>query len=194
MKLRAGVHPVTGSRLPMAVDSCGSAVGGDGRYSRLHAKTVQDTSFIQYVPEELKKAEPSGGYTAQEKRQLMQGRIRCKQARVQRQVRKARKKDMLMELQDLISTFIAEPAGRAECSSAVVHEQVNSDEEFWNSLPVDEGRRERILSIPSPPTHDFRGKALRSRCKQPVVHRRAELSRRCTVLTCFEFGCNGGHS
>ena len=175
MKLRAGVHPVTGSRLPMAIDSCGNAVGGDGRYTRLHAKTVQDATFIQYVPEELKKAEPSGGKTAQEKRQMMLGRIRCKQGRVQRQVRKARKKDMLMELQDLISTFIAEPADRAESSSAEVHGQVErdasdgnsgqSDEEFWASLPTTDSSAEHLANIPVASRRPFPRKMVISRTR-----------------------------
>ena len=37
--------------------------------------------------------------------------------------------------------------------------EIDSDEEFWNSLPAGEARRERLRELPIPPARDFRCKA-----------------------------------
>ena len=190
MRLRAGLHPVTGDRLPAARDSDGMVLSGSGLYSRLTPNVSSDPNFSPYVPCTFADAVPRVGRSAEDKRKLMLARIRGRPAKEARIRKRLRKFEARANLKTLIDSFVAEPSD-LECEPA---SEVNSDEEFWNNLPVDEVRREWMRNIPSPPAHDFRGKALKSRSKQPGVHRRAELSRRCTVLTCFNFGCDGGHS
>ena len=152
----------------MAIDSGGNALEGEGRYTRLHAKAFPNTTLVQYVPEELKKPEPSVGRTAQEKRQLMLGRLRSKQARVQRQVRKARKKDMLLELQVLISTFVEEVGAESQTSDVEADngDDDRSDEEFWAHLPTVDSRLDHIASIPVASERPFPGKMVSSRTRR----------------------------
>ena len=193
MKLRAGVHPVTGRRLPMAIDSDGSALQGEGRYMRLHTKTTLNDTFAQYVPEELPLPKPSLGQSAHMKRQLMLGRIRSKLAREQKHVRRARKKDALLELQELIRTF----GDEVEAESQTPGEERGtgsggcSDEEFWTHLPTADDRREWMQRVPDLPKD---GKTLMPRRHQPKERRSSKPGRRCMVLTCYEFGCDGKHT
>lgn len=193
MKLRAGVHPVTGRRLPMAIDSDGSALQGEGRYMRLHARTALNDTFAQYVPEELPLPKPSLGQSAHMKRQLMLGRIRSKLAREQKHVRRARKKDALLELQELIRTF----GDEVEAESQTPGEELGtgsggcSDEEFWTHLPTADDRREWMQRVPDLPKD---GKTLMPRRHQPKERRSSKPGRRCMVLTCYEFGCDGKHT
>lgn len=152
----------------MAIDSAGIALQGEGRYTRLHAKATQNTTLVQYVPEELPQPEPSLGRTAHMKRQLMLGRIRSKLARVQRQVRKARKKDMLLELQVLISTFVEEVGAESHTSDVEVDkgDDDRSDEEFWAHLPTADSRVDHIASIPVASERPFPGKMVSSRSRR----------------------------
>ena len=158
MKLRAGVHPVTGRRLPMAIDSDGSALQGEGRYMRLHARTALNDTFAQYVPEELPLPKPSLGQSAHMKRQLMLERIRSK----------ARKKDVLLELQDLIRTFVEEVGAESHVSGVEVDMDSDdrSDEEFWAHLPTADSRVDHIASIPVASERPFPGKMVSSRSRR----------------------------
>ena len=194
MRLRAGLHPVTGDRLPVAIDSDGKVLSGSGLYSRLTPSPAEgvstDPNFSPYVPCTFANAVPQVGRSAQDKKKLMLAKVRAKPAKEARRRKRLRKSEARTDLNTLIDSFVADPSGPERQPAS----EVNSDEEFWNNLPVDETRHGWVRNIPSPPAHDFHGKIVKSRTKQPVVHRRAEHSRRCTGLTCFEFGCDGGHS
>jgi len=119
----------------------------------------------------------------------MLARIRGRPAKEARMRKRLRKLEARMNLTNLIDSFVAEPLD-VECQPA---SQVDSDEEFWSNLPVGEVRHERMRGIPGPPTHNFRDRAVELRSKMPGRHRSAVPRRRCTVLTCFDFGCNGDH-
>ena len=189
MSLRAGLHPVTGDRLPAAIDSEGKPLGGSGLYSRLKPSEGSDPNFSLYVPAAVAGPVPQVGQSAADKRVLMLARIRDRPAKEARRKKRLRMLEARMNLTNLIESFVAEPVdigGEPTC-------QVDSDEEFWSNLPDGEVRHERMRCIPEPPAHSYRGRAVDFRCEQPGVKRDVVPSRGCTVLTCFVFGCNGGH-
>ena len=150
MKLRAGVHPVTGRRLPMAIDSDGNAVQGDGTYARLQVKATPSTTFTHYVPEELPLPKPSVGQPASIKRQLMIARIQGKPAKERKRARRARRLHARVELQELIRTFVGED--EAESTAIEVDADTDegecSDKEFWAQLPTTNSRENHLASIP----------------------------------------------
>ena len=199
MALKAGRHPVTGLRLP--APSRNMAALGSGTYARLKPtpNAGNEGHFVLYEPRVVVVPVPSG-VSAERKRWLMRGRLRCKIAKSAALLRRRRRKDAKSEVREVIRSFIGEADGARdqEALSSDLDERATAEDEeceaFWASLPVEVSRERHILNIPSLPTHDFLGKAVKSRNEQPGVQRRAELSRRCTVLTCFHFGCNGGHS
>ena len=119
----------------------------------------------------------------------MLGRICRKQAREARRSRKDRKKVAKAEVLALIDSFVIGPILGAQSDTAV-----DSDEEFWTTLPVDGSRRERLQQVPSLPGCDY------SRSTLHVVRQEAwekqplqRIGRRCLALTCFNFGCKGEH-
>ena len=68
MALRAGLHPVTGMRLPAA---SGSTTIGSGTYARLKRKVGERGDFVPYVPETFEALLPIGGESAERKRWLL---------------------------------------------------------------------------------------------------------------------------
>jgi hypothetical protein len=142
----------------MAIDSAGIALQGEGRYTRLHAKASLNATLVQYVPEELPQPKPSLGRTAHMKRQLMLERIRSK----------ARKKDVLLELQDLIRTFVEEVGAESHTSDVEVDkgDDDRSGEEFWAHLPTADSRVDHIASIPVASERPFPGKMVSSRSRR----------------------------
>ena len=67
----------------------------------------------------------------------------------------------------------------------------DSDEEFWNHLPVSEARREWMQRVPNLPKD---GMTLKPRRHQPKESRMTKPSQRCMELTCYNFGCDGEHA
>ena len=114
----------------------------------------------------------------------LSGRL-AKEARDRKRMRKVEAK---ASLQALIDSFVADPVEGERKRAG----EVDSSEEFWNNLPVGEARRERLLMIPIPPAHGFRG-MVRAGAKGAHARGRVRSGRRCTVLNCFSFGCDGGH-
>ena len=98
----------------------------------------------------------------------MLGRIRSKLARVQRQVRRARKKEVLLELQDLIRTFVEEVGAESRTPEVEVDtgNDDRSDEEFWAHLPTADSRVDHIESIPVASERPFPGKMVSSRSRR----------------------------
>jgi len=193
LKLRAGIHPVSGSRLPPAYDENGNVASGCGKYLRLNGQEGERTNFVPYEPEVFT-LKSKAGSSSDEKRRRVLGRIRCSIASEKRKVRKAKQDAARLEANDLIQSFIIGSDVRLVGDD--LEDDNHSNKAFWNSLVADGSRSQHLDAIASESSRRYTGVALmsRSRCKQPVVRRRAELGRRCTVLTCFEFGCNGGHS
>ena len=189
MQLRAGLHPVTGARLPAALDAEGRPFGGSGLYSRLKPNGVHDPNFSPYVPATLAGPVPQEGRSAVEKKTLMLERIRSKRAKEDRNAKRLRKLEAKTNLAHLIATFGNE---QLEASSGT-GTQVDSDEEFWNNLPVGEVRHERLRCIPEPPAQAYRGRAVQLRREQLVVRRDVMSVGSCKVLTCFNRGCRGDH-
>ena len=189
VRLRAGLHPVTGDRLLAARDSEGRPLCGSGLYSRLTPSVSSDPKFSPYVPFTFASAVPQVGRSAEDKRKHMLARIRGRPAIEARTRKRLRKLEARMNLTNLIDLFVAEPLDVEREPTS----QVDLDEEFWKNKSVGRVRRERLRGVPDPPAHAYRGRAVELRCKQLGVHRNAVPSRGCTVLTCFVFGCNGGH-
>ena len=183
LKLRAGLHPVTGQRLPEAKKIDGSeAWGGSGSYLRLKPVTSHDAAFKLYDPEVFEPAKSSGGLPAATKRDLMLGRIRCKQAQEARQVRKLRGADADRELVALIDNFIngddspqGDEAGIHLDQGGVDEQDGGSDEEFWNNLQAGHcSRTAHIQSIPTSPLFRFMGRPSSSRLSRAArVHSEA---------------------
>ena len=210
MALKAGRHPVTGLRMPAPCSS--NAALGSGTYTRLRPhpgagqgssdeSSVEPSSFMPYEPRVIMRPSPAGE-SAERKRWLMSGRLRCKIGREAALLRRRRRKEAKSEAREVISSFIGDAEGdggqdayEPNCDEQTAAED-NECEIFWANLPVEVSREKHLLNIPTRPGRSCHVERLMSgsRCKQPAVQRRAELGRRCTVLTCFEFGCNGGHS
>ena len=157
MALRAGLHPVTGMRLPAA---SGSTTMGSGTYTRLKPKEGKGGDFIPYVPTVFEASLPTGGESAERKRWLLRGRIPCKQNKEARRLKKLRRKVAKAEVCEAIRSFVD-----GQCDYAPVTEVGgdNSDEEFWLTLPAMDTRVNRIQGIPSQPGRAFPGKATRLR-------------------------------
>ena len=188
-RLRAGLHPVTGNRLPVARDNCGNVLGGNGVYSRLKPSGYGDSDFSPYEPMAFAALEPLTGQSAEVKRNLMLGRIRLKQAREARRCRKDRKKVVKAEVLALINSFGADPFLGAQSDKAV-----DSDEDFWTTLTESGSCRERLQQVPSEPAGGYsrttsRVVRLSTGREQPQRSR----GRRCLMLTCFTVGCEGEH-
>ena len=194
MALKAGRHPVTGLRLP--APSRNMAALGSGTYVRLKPGSSERPNpdpFVPYEPRVVMVPVPSGG-SAERKRWLMRGRLRCKIGKEAALLRRRRRRDAKSEVREVIRSFIGDADGASPNLDERATEEDEECEAFWANLPVEVSRERHILNIPSPPTYDFRGKAGKPRSERPREKRRDELSQRCTVLTCFHFGCNGGHS
>ena len=104
MSLRAGLHPVTGLRLPA---SCGSTAYGSGTYSRLKPEASCDSGFVPYVPLTDEPLMPSGA-SAERKRWLMRGRLLCRIGKEAADLRRLRRKNAKREVRELIRSFVGD--------------------------------------------------------------------------------------
>ena len=181
MSLRAGLHPVTGVRLPPAVRS---TARGSGTYSRLKPGAGGLDDFVPYAPATFAPPVPSG-CSAEQKRRLMRGRLLCKIGKEAARLRRQRRKDAKVEVREVIRSFISAADGEGQtmddgvvADSSPAGENLsqqtddqweqalgsdNSDEEFWATLPTTDSRTMHIQGIPSRPDRSFPGKAVRSR-------------------------------
>ena len=200
MALKAGRHPVTGLRLP---DPSSSMVDrGIGTYSRLKvtASDRQDM-FVPYEPREIAVPRPSG-ISAERKRILMLGRLRCKMGREVAILKRRRRREAKCEAREVIRSFIngaSDEEDRRALSSDHREGNAADDEDceaFWANLPVDVSREQHIRDIPNPPMPQVRGIGVRTTVRRRAIGReeRSLPSRRCMVLNCFHFGCDGGHA
>ena len=137
--LRAGLHPVTFTRLPEATKLNGEALRGDGIYARLkqtNSEVVPD-SFVRYVPELFIPQPQLDGRTAADKRRQRLGRIRLKEASEVRRMRKLRMAEATFEARMLYESFVGCGKDAAEeviNPNSREHADDDSDEEFWNGL------------------------------------------------------------
>ena len=177
LKLRAGLHPVTGQRLPEAIRMDGSAAWGSGSYSQLKPVASHNVDFKVYEPEVFEPAKSCGGLPATTKKELMLGRVRCKQAQEARRIRKMRKLSTRKELATLIESFIDgdESHHNNDEESHPVPGEVDvhdggSDEEFWNDLQAGHcSRTAHIQSIPTSPPSRFMGRPSSSRVSRAAM-------------------------
>ena len=181
MSLRAGLHPVTGVRLPPAVRS---TARGSGTYSRLKPGAGGLDDFVPYAPATFAPPVPSG-CSAEQKRRLMRGRLLCRIGKEAARLRRQRRKDAKDEVREVIRSFISAADGDEQTTddgvvadSSPAGENLNqqtgdqweqalggdnSDEEFWATLPTTDSRTMHIQGIPSRPDRSFPGKPVRSR-------------------------------
>ena len=174
MALKAGKHPVTGHWLPSPSSSV--APVGKGTYATLKPKISDDDSFVPYVPEQFCEPQSANGDSAERKRWLLLGRLRCKLGMEERRRKRLRRKEAKSEVRDLIRSFVDGDAGASAPNDSRHEAAVDdaSDEEFWTSLPSVIERERHIITIPTYPCRQFPGKAIRSRLealKQAEVHR-----------------------
>ena len=182
MALRAGLHPVTGLRLPPAI---GGTSQGSGAYSRLKPECSGGVGFAPYVPATFDPPTPCGA-SAERKRWLLRGRVLCRLGKEAAKHRRLRRRKAKHEVREVIESFskaaegegqpIEEEmtmAGSVSCGEGFNQQTCeqwesergddNSDEEFWSSLPTADSRTDHLQSIPPQPSRDFPGRAVRSR-------------------------------
>ena len=175
---------------------------GIGTYSRLKvtASDRQDM-FVPYEPREIAVPRPSG-ISAERKRILMLGRLRCKMGREVAILKRRRRREAKCEAREVIRSFIngaSDEEDRRALSSDHREGNAADDEDceaFWANLPVDVSREQHIRDIPNPPMPQVRGIGVRTTVRRRAIGReeRSLPSRRCMVLNCFHFGCDGGHA
>ena len=173
MALKAGKHPVTGYCLPSP--SGNVAPVGNGTYAMLKPTISYDDSFVPYVPEQFGEPQPAKGESAERKRWLLLGRLRCKQGMEERRRKRLRRKEAKSEVRELIRSFCDDGADALATSESMCEAAADdaSDEEFWKSLPSVIERERHVHMIPTNPCRQFPGKAIRSRLealKQAAVH------------------------
>ena len=160
--LRAGLHPVTGLRLP---ESSGSTALGSGTYSKLRPIVDVDPDFFPYVPAQLV-ASVSSGQSAEMKRRLMRGRVLCKISSRAAELRRQRRNEIKVEVREVIRSFLDNADDGGQQEAAELEEPGNcSDEEFWANLPVASNREEHILNVPTQPDRLYPGKKVQSRAE-----------------------------
>ena len=210
-RLRAGIHPVTMQGLPQTKWLDGTPVRNDAGYLRRTGQEEVDEGFIKYIPADRPALTPlssSDTAAAKLRQRLMLGRIRMKagsKARADRKRRKARSSEDALWL---IRVFERNLEGDLDADGGVFDHPVlphlevvvpgqctkcndDSDEEFWNHLPVSDDRREWMQRVPNLPKD---GMTLKPRRHQPIERRKTKPGRRCMVLTCYDFGCDGEHT
>ena len=165
--LKAGRHPVTGVIRP--TPSSSSALGS-GTYSQLKVGPSDDRNFSPYVPEEFVKLTPSG-MSVVDKRRLLKGRLLYRIGREAAQLRKAKRRATKAEVREIIRAFEHGSDEEEPLPDSRVHtlndeqeepvaDDVDSDEEFWASLPVVCTREKHINAISTRPDRYFPGKAV----------------------------------
>ena len=160
MKLRAGVHPVSGYRLPAARDKDGTLLCGSGLYSQLRPSSGSCSSSGPYVPEVLAAPNPQSRASAVRKRWLLLGRVRCRIGSEARRLRKLRKKAAKVEVRGIIASFTNEPDSDAADLDGKGSDGKDSDEEFWSKL--DHREWDTPLSVQPVGVH----------CSVPMLHHR----------------------
>ena len=109
------------------------------------------------------------GESAERKRWLMRGRLRCKIGKEAALLRRRRRKDAKGEVREVIRSFVDDAGGEGD---QVAHDPDHSGhataedkdcEAFWASLPVEVSRGKHFLNIPTKPDRCFPGKAVKSR-------------------------------
>ena len=175
---------------------------GSGTYARLKV-TPNDRQgpFVPYEPREVTMPRPSG-ISAERKRWLMRGRLRCKIGKEAALLRRRRRREAKCEVREVIRSFINEASEEEdqEALSSDRDERTAAEDDeceaFWANLPVEVSREQHIRDIPSLPEPLIRGIGVRAMDMRRtlILGKRSQPNRRCTVLSCFHFGCDGGHS
>ena len=156
--LRAGLHPVTGLRLPAP---SGSSALGNGTYSRLRPAAGTNNDFVPYVPGSFEPAAPTGD-SADRKRWLMRGRVLCKISSEAARLRRMRRKEAKAEVKELIDSFLVAASGEEVVGTQPASDQ--EDEDFWMSLPAQSSHdRRHIREIPTQAPRNYPGKFVKSR-------------------------------
>ena len=133
-KLRSGLHPVTGARLPAVRMLDGKAVDGEGTYQRRQgnkddAKQVTDERFYRYEPAALPVAKPSyHGATATMKADLRMVRVKLKE-------KELKKRRLQLEVAEVITSFVENAAAvTAPAMAASTEDDDDESKRFWSEL------------------------------------------------------------
>ena len=94
-------------------------------------------------------------------------RIRSKLAKERKRVRRLRKMDALLDLQELINTFVSsvEAESPAPVVEVVTDDGDCSDADFWSQLPTADSRVDHLASIPVT-ARPFLGRMVSSRSRR----------------------------
>ena len=155
--LRAGLHPVTGLRLPPPT---GNSALGSGTYSRLRHTSEPTVGFTPYLPASFEPAAPTGE-SAERKRELMRGRVLCKISSEAARLRRMRRKAAKAEVNELIESFTIAANGEEAGSTNPTSD--HDEEDFWNNLPASDSRTSHIQSIPTQASRNYPGMIVKSR-------------------------------
>lgn len=118
-RLNANLHPVTCTAIPPAKRIDDNGLAGSGGYQRLMLRRDSvDEHFSPYVPTILPLAKAAeNANSAMEKRDMLRARIRAKQLRCKKLVKKAKRDRRDAEVHELIHSFLNDESG----SDEVVH-------------------------------------------------------------------------
>ena len=167
--LRAGLHPVTGLRLPAPT---GNSALGSGTYSRLRHTSEPTIGFAPYMPASFEPAAPTGE-SADRKRELMRGRVLCKISNEAARLRRMRRKAAKAEVKELIDSFMIAASGEGVGGTQTASDQ--EEEDFWMNLPVPSSQdRRHIHDIPTHAPRDYPGKRVKSRAEALIAAKTRE--------------------
>ena len=137
-RLRAGLHPVAGTRLPEAVWPDGTPVAGSGTYARLTSKLedVEPDGFKRYVAEATdrvaaKGSEESTGKSASMKRAMIIAKAKLRE---RARCRRLHAIDVELEAAELYHEFVETDAPRAVVCEHVQAGDDDESKEFWESI------------------------------------------------------------
>ena len=139
LDLRAGLHPVSSTKLPQATTIDGIPVHGLGLYANLKRDDGPvPEGFIKYEPIREEQRVPVGsGNSSAMKRALMEARVKLKEASGRR---RRRKRDAEEEARDLYEDFLGETMeARSDHGVNAIEDDVEDDASrvFWDELGAD---------------------------------------------------------
>ena len=141
---------------------------------RRQGREVVDKNLTLYEPETFPAAMTrAGGKSAEGKRRLLLGRIKCRELSAARKIRKQRKVECERESADLIASS---EGGGARCDGGHNHkdeeaESENSDAEFWSKLESTLEMSARLHCNPVEPEKFRRGPSKPSRVNRLMASR-----------------------
>jgi hypothetical protein len=128
-RLRAGIHPVTGLKLPTATFADGTPVKQSYGYARKPGSTIEKPKpdgFYEYIPEDWQgrnKSKSDRGKSALEKWEFLQMKVKLRQRRNVLKTRSEQRRLRRLEAKEVIESFLKaikdEVGSKTKESSAV---------------------------------------------------------------------------